>query len=211
MSTKYRDLILNRNGKVVFRPDSGDPVEVNAKIIDILWRNFGGTYVHGYKLLPPQVGIIQGDGIDIDMIESILTMAKAKGFSSDNWVFGSGGGLLQKFDRDTQKFAIKASYGEKEENFYASPESVEPGIKTVGFPIQKDPVTSSGKKSKAGKLKLLRSNDSFLTISSVNESYAMFNSYDDQLETVFENGKLVRYQSFNKIRQNAEYWFNKSL
>lgn len=89
-----------------------------------------------------------------------------------------------------------------------SPESVEPGIKTVGFPIQKDPITSHSKKSKAGKLKLLLNGNSFLTVSSVSEPKVMFNSYVDQLETVFEDGELIRFQEFDEIRKIAKSWFN---
>lgn len=185
MSTKYRNKILEREGTVVFRPDSGDPVEVNSRLIDILWDIFGGSYFNGYKLLDSHIRLIQGDGIDIDMIDKILNMAKLKGFSADNWVFGSGGGLLQKFDRDTQKFAIKASYGE---------------IKGKGFPISKDPVTSSNKKSKPGMLKLIGSIDNFMTISSDDNTPEQFNGYIDNLETVFENGEIKREQSFEEIR-----------
>ena len=185
MSHKYKDKILVRKGKVVFRPDSGDPVEVNSRLIDTLWKTFGGTYVNGYKLLPPQVGLIQGDGIDAAMINEILDMAASKGFSADNWVFGSGGGLLQKFDRDTQKFAIKASYGEK----------LVDG-KIIGFNIKKDPITAKDKGSKGGKLKLHKSGKC-MTFTSDDK---MFNSYTDELELVFENGEIKRDQTFEEIR-----------
>ena len=213
MSKENKDEILNREGKVVFRPDSGDPILVNSKLIDILWNVFGGTYVHGYKLLPPQVGIIQGDGIDAEMIQKILDMANAKGFSADNWVFGSGGGLLQKFDRDTQKFAIKASYGEKYERvLYTTMVSHECDVTIVGFPIQKDPVTSAGKKSKAGILKLHKMlHNSFMTISSVDTPKAQFESYNDELELVFEDGEIKREQTFDSVRRIAENYFNYEL
>lgn len=189
MSSKYKQEIINRNGAVVFRPDSGDPIEVNMRLIDILWTTFGGTYVNGYKLLIPQVRLIQGDGIDLQMVENILAAAKAKGYCADNWVFGSGGGLLQKFDRDTQNFAIKASYGERIVN-----------NKTEVFDLIKTPVTSKTKRSKAGKLKLQKSNDNYITISSANETDVQFNSYVDCMDVVFENGMLLRTQYFNEIQ-----------
>ena len=197
MGRKYKDKILERDGTVVFRPDSGDPVEVNMKLIDVLWGIFGGSYTkNGYKLLDSHVRLIQGDGIDNDMIELILFTAKANGYSADNWVFGSGGGLLQKFDRDTLKFAIKASYGEKE--IIGSH-----GKGVFKFPISKDPVTSKGKRSKGGKLILHKSSGRFSTISSEDQSDAMFNSYIDQLETVFENGEIKRLQTFEEVRNIA--------
>jgi len=96
MSERHRDAILSRNGTVVFRPDSGDPIKVNSKLIDILWNTFGGTMVNGYRLLDSHVRLIQGDGIDKQMLLELIAMLMLKGFSLDNIVFGSGGGLLQK-------------------------------------------------------------------------------------------------------------------
>jgi nicotinamide phosphoribosyltransferase len=197
MGTKHKEKILAREGTVVFRPDSGEPVEVNMKLVDILWNVFGGTYNNkGYKVLNPHVRLIQGDGIDIDMIEKILSTAKTNGYSAENWVFGSGGGLLQKFDRDTQKFAIKASYGTRRvEGSH--------GYITQEFDLVKTPATSKSKRSKAGILKLHKTDDGFMTISSVSETKAQFNSYVDELEIVFENGEIKRYQSFDEIREIA--------
>lgn len=186
------DKVLSRNGTLVIRPDSGNPVEVNSKIFDILWNKFGGTYnSKGFRVFNPHIRVIQGDGIDYEMIGEILTMLKNKGFSTENIAFGSGGGLLQKFDRDTQKFAIKCSYAE---------------IDGKGVNVNKDPITSSGKTSKKGLLKLHRAANSFSTISSAEETPEMFNSYVDSLETVFENGELVKEYSFDEIRAESEKW-----
>jgi nicotinamide phosphoribosyltransferase len=202
MSTKYKDKILARNGVVVFRPDSGDPVEVNMKLFDILWNTFGGTYTkNGYRLLDKHVRLIQGDGIVFDMqdstISKILTMAKANNIAADNWVFGSGGGLLQKWDRDTQKFAIKASYGvRKIEGSH--------GYVIQELDLVKTPVTSKGKTSKSGMLKLHPHTYGFTTISSADNTKIQFNSYVDALELVFENGEIKREQSFDEIRGIAE-------
>ena len=181
-----RSRILSRKGTFVIRPDSGDPLEVNSKLIDILWNTFGGTYTDkGYKVLDPHIRILQGDGIDYEMIQQLLHLAESKKFSPDNWVYGSGGGLLQKFDRDTQKFAIKCSYAI---------------INGSEVDVQKDPITSSSKKSKKGKLKLHQSGYHFSTISSATETEPMFNGYLDAMELVYENGELKREQSFDEIR-----------
>jgi nicotinamide phosphoribosyltransferase len=126
------------------------------------------------------------------MINEILSNAKANRYSADNWVFGSGGGLLQKFDRDTQKFAIKASYGER---------MVDGNIE--GFGINKDPITSSGKRSKRGMLKLHKTADAYMTFSSEDRSDIIFSSYVDDLETVFENGEIVKTQTFEDVRKIA--------
>ncbi|MDX1284265.1 MAG: hypothetical protein R3182_04615, partial [Draconibacterium sp.] len=200
MSTEYRDLILSRDGVTVFRPDSGDPVEVNSKLIDMLWEIFGGTYTEdGYKVLVPQVRLIQGDGIDRDMLNQIMKMLIAKRFSVDNIVFGSGGGLLQKFDRDTCKFAIKASYGTRMVNG-----------KLQKFEIKKDPITSKGKASKGGMLKLHRAGYGFMTMSST-DNCPMFASYADSLEVVYENGEIKMEQSFDEVRKESEYWMDIEL
>lgn len=186
--TQLREKVINHNGTTVIRPDSGHPPEVLSRILDILWNKFGGDWTNGYKLLTPKVRIIQGDGIDYEMIEEILQMMKNKQFSADNIVFGSGGGLLQKFDRDTQKFAIKCSYAE------VNGESVN---------VYKDPITSSGKVSKKGKLKLHGVGKDFTTLSSADMSPEQFNGYIDRLETVFENGELVKEYTFEEIRETA--------
>jgi nicotinamide phosphoribosyltransferase len=100
------------------------------------------------------------------------------------------GGLLQKFDRDTMKFAIKCSYVE---------------ITGVGgLSVAKDPITDKGKRNKPGRLKLVRANDgSYQTLSSIqhNDEYE---KADDELLTVFENGKLLCEYSFDTIRANCD-------
>lgn len=194
MCKKFKDKILSREGTVVFRPDSGDPVDVNVKLINILWNIFEKESTitsNGYKLLPPQVRLIQGDGIDLNSLELILKTVTDLGFSAENWVFGSGGGLLQKFDRDTLKFAIKASYGETTFDTIVT-----------GFNIQKDPITSSGKKSKAGQLKLVKSDldSEYFTVTS---EHPDFEKRKDELELVFENGEIKRTQTFEEIRTLA--------
>jgi nicotinamide phosphoribosyltransferase len=200
MSATYRELIVNRNGTVVFRPDSGDPIIVNSRLIDILWNTFGGTIVNGFKLLIPQVRLIQGDGIDRHTLLNIMEMLISKGYSVDNIVFGSGGGLLQKFNRDTNKFAIKASHGER----------IVDGV-LVKYEISKDPITSKSKRSKAGELKLIKTDSGFTTVSSVDYSEAEFNAFVDELEVVFEDGEILREQNFVEIRELSEFYLNFEL
>ena len=178
--TKLRDKVLNRDGVLVVRPDSGYPPEVVVKVLDILGSRFGYTYnPKGYKVLNPKVRVIQGDGITHPMLGTILEAMKAEHWSADNLAFGSGGGLLQKVDRDTKKFAFKAS-----------------AVKIGGLwgDVYKDPITDPGKKSKAGRLKLVLDNGIYKTIR-LEE-----NNLPDQLVTVFENGELLVDQTFAEIR-----------
>ena len=188
LGTTFKDRVLARDGRVVVRPDSGDPVEVNVELIQILAECFGTTTnTKGYKVLPPQIRIIQGDGIDRKTIQDILFALQDIGFSAENIVFGSGGGLLQKFDRDTMRFAIQCSY------------SIRNGQEVN---VQKDPKTAGGTKtSKAGMLKLVKDDaGNYSTVSSTQLSKEDLTALKDELEVVFHNGRTTRFQSFDEIR-----------
>ena len=109
-----RRQVLGRDGCVVIRPDSGDPPTVLASgrpsVLEILAEKFGYTInAKGYKVLDPHVRVIQGDAVDFAMLDAILYAMQKAGFSADNIAFGSGGGLLQKLNRDTLEFAFKCA------------------------------------------------------------------------------------------------------
>ena len=92
----------------MIRPDSGDPAQTLLKVLEKLGAIFPPTInSKGYKLLPPYIRVIQGDGISYETLETILTALQDSQWSLDNVTFGSGGALLQKLDRDTQKCAFK--------------------------------------------------------------------------------------------------------
>lgn len=187
-----KNQILERDGRLVIRPDSGDPIQTLLKIFDILFNKFGFvTNSKGYKVLPTQVRVIQGDGINFESIGEIYEALKANGISAENLVLGMGGALLQKVDRDTQKFAIKCSFVE---------------INGQGVNVQKSPTemdengntTPSFKKSKTGKLKLVRSTAGYRTVMETEAPQAI-----DELVTVFENGSLTKEYSFEEVRMRA--------
>lgn len=190
--SELKDLVLKRDGVLVIRPDSGDPVFTLLKVFDILLNKFGYTINEkGYKVLPPQVRVIQGDGINVQTIRLIYGALKVNGISAENLVLGMGGALLQKVDRDTQKFAFKCSYAE---------------VNGKPVDVQKHPVevdshgklTQSFKTSKAGQLKLIRTGQGFKTVRK-----EILPEYDDQLVTVFENGELFNQVSFEEVRERA--------
>jgi nicotinamide phosphoribosyltransferase len=108
---ELKDLILSRKGTIVVRPDTGFPPEVSTEIINMLWDSYGGTINdNGYKVLDPHIKIIYGDGIDGEMISRILhDVVTIHKFAPSNIIFGSGGAILQKHNRDTLRFAIKCS------------------------------------------------------------------------------------------------------
>ena len=177
-------MILARDGVLVIRPDSGDPLVVLPKVLEILADKFGfETNNKGYKVLNPKVRVIQGDGINIDSLEEILNMLKLKGWSADNIAFGSGGGLLVSgLDRDTQRFAFKCS-------------SVT--IDGVESDVYKSPITGGDKTSKRGRLKLIKTNGVFQTVRTTDPG-------ENILQTVFENGHMVKEYNFSEIRENAK-------
>jgi nicotinamide phosphoribosyltransferase len=108
-----KDLVVSRSedgagGTLVVRPDSGDPVTNVLKLLERLGNIFGEqTNSKGYKVLDKCVSVIQGDGISYKTLGDICAAVDQAGWSVSNLVFGSGGALLQKMDRDTQKCAYK--------------------------------------------------------------------------------------------------------
>jgi len=141
LCTVLKDEILATKAKIVFRPDSGDMMVNIPLLLKLQEEAFGYTMTEeGYKQINT-VGVIQGDGIDRAIISEVLEMVTEKlGYSADVVIFGSGGALLQKVNRDTLKFAQKAC-------------AILVDNKWVG--ISKDPVTDPGKASKEGVLTLV--------------------------------------------------------
>lgn len=142
LCTTFRDKIVASGAKVVFRPDSGDMFDIVPKILSMQAEAFGTVMnANGYSKIN-NVGVIQGDGIDPKTLKALLETVVNLGFTADNIVFGSGGGLLQSVTRDTFKFAQKTS-------------AIHVNGKWV--PIMKDPITDPGKRSKAGRVSTARS------------------------------------------------------
>lgn len=177
-----KEEVLAREGTLVVRPDSGDIVPMVLNILDRLAEKFG-TYKNdkGFKVLNDKVRIIQGDGCTVDTIYDVLYRIRMAGYSADNIAFGMGGGLLQKVDRDTQKFAFKCSSvtvnGEQRD-------------------VYKEPKSDLTKQSKRGRLSLVSGQNGFETVREEDADH-------DYLETVFEDGRLLRTQTFEEIRQLA--------
>ncbi len=183
--TELKDAVLGRDGTLVVRPDSGDALKVLPRIMWILGEQLGYTVnAQGYKVLDPHVRVIQGDGVDIVSIPKILRALEQDGWSADNIAFGSGGALLQKLNRDTQKFAFKCSYvvvnGEERD-------------------VYKQPVDEPFKVSKKGRLMLLAhgegKNVTFNTAPEGREPEVA-----NWLKTVFENGEITKHYTYDYIR-----------
>ncbi|WP_184549465.1 nicotinate phosphoribosyltransferase [Mucilaginibacter sp. FT3.2] len=190
--TELRDEILSRDGTLVIRPDSGDPIMTLLEIFNILFSKFGyTTNAKGYRVLPPQVRVIQGDGVNYTEIGNIYKALTENGISAENLVLGMGGALLQKVDRDTQKFALKCSsaiVNGQEVSVEKSPAEMD----------AQGNITTSFKKSKGGRLKLVKIDGIFKTINEDDEP-----GIENLLKTVFENGELINTISFEQVKANV--------
>jgi len=169
---------------------------VQKGIIQILFDEFGyTTNSKGYKVLHPQIGVLQGDGVSYKVIGECYNIMVNMKIDIMNLVFGSGGKNLQAHDRDEQKYAIKAS-------------KVQIGETEIA--IEKNPITDAGKKSKKGELKLVKKqistnpSEEWMNFVTLQEGDAGYDEAVSLLEPVFLNGKLLKEFSFAEVRENAK-------
>ncbi len=212
-----KDTIMARDGKLVIRPDSGDPADIlcglNTKggrhfetigyseaeskgVIELLWDLFGGTVNDlGYKVLDEHIGAIYGDSMTCDRINEINHRLSVKGFASTNWVAGIGSFRYQYQTRDTFGFAMKSTWTE---------------INGEGVSIFKDPKTDNGvKKSLKGRIVVAESPDGAGLVAlddarEGNRMIALANG-ENLLETVWRNGHFIegKYLGFDEVRRNT--------
>lgn len=206
---KLKNEILNREGKVVIRPDSGDPVKilcgdensedelVRKGLIECLWGIFGGTYSEkGYKVLHESIGAIYGDSITIERAKEICEKLEGKGFATTNVVLGIGSyTFMYNTTRDTLGFAIKATH------------SIIDGEEKL---LYKDPKTDDGtKKSHKGRVVVLEDKEGNL-VGIDGLTVEEQNSYDnDKLTEVYCNGNLTKDMTLKEIRKNVETSINR--
>ena len=186
---QLKNAVLAAPNTLVVRPDSGIPHQIVLAVLENLGAAYGVTInAKGYKVLN-KVRVIQGDGVEYAEIDKILGDMKEAGWSADNVAFGMGGALLQKLNRDTQRFAFKCS-------------SVT--INGEDRDVWKDPVTDAGKHSKRGRLRLIRDTHT------QELKTVRWNDWvpgKDLLETVFENGTIKVIPTFAEIRERAKVEF----
>lgn len=196
---QLRDKILKMDGKLIVRPDSGDPVRTPLAVIELLWDRFGGTInSKGYKVLNPKVGVIQGDGLNADTIAQLLEALLAGGYSLDNIAFGMGGGLLQEHLRDDMRFAMKVN-------------AMKVSGSDVWQDVQKKPATDLTKTSKAGRQavvyydgagELVAMREDALP-SDPDEPISEQVDNVNYLKPVWRDGAFVRRSSFEHVRRTA--------
>lgn len=196
---KYKDRIMARNGRVVVRPDSGDPVKivcgdpeaenpfVRMGSYEFLWNTFGGTFNEkGYKVLDTHIGLIYGDSINMKRQAAMYAAQEEHNFTSTNLIEGIGSYTYNMRSRDSLGFAMKSTY------------CIVDGVEKEIF---KDPKTVCGmpKKSHRGLIMVVKDeNGNYKPVDQVTAEQEA--SDTNELKTVFENGKLVRETSLSEIR-----------
>ena len=189
LCAEFKDDIINSQAKVVFRPDSGDMLEVVPKILAMQEKAFGVVKTStGHKKIQ-YVGVIQGDGVDHFMIQTMLDkITRVLGYSADCVIFGSGGALLQKVNRDTLKFAQKAC-------------AILTDSGWVG--IAKDPITDHGKKSKEGVLTLAKNKNTGQLETVRLDVEPLPEYYEDIMQLVYYKGELYNETTLAAVRNNV--------
>jgi len=206
-----KSAIMARDGKLVIRPDSGDPVDIicglNTKpnyipfgnhpevkgVIELLWDIFGGTInEQGFKVLDPHIGAIYGDSITLDRQIEIYERLAAKGFATTNIVLGVGSYTYQMNTRDTLGYAIKGAWFE----------TIDENGERKAFNIFKDPITDDGTKKSLKGLCAVHQDEN-------GEYYVQTECTPEQenggiLEVIFEDGQLYNETTLTAIREKVE-------
>ncbi len=182
----FKERIKNLPGRLVVRPDSGDPTVVPVKVVEMLGDIFGyTTNSKGYKVLPEFIRVIQGDGVNIDSIDTILDRLEERDWSAENIVFGMGGKLLGAPQRDDFRYAQKVNSA-----------TLDGEVRD----IYKNPITDPGKSSKAGRQAVVETNGKLYAI----EENHLKPDQENILKPVWRNGELLVDWTFAEIRERAK-------
>lgn len=185
--------IMARDGKLVIRPDSGDPLDIicgnalaqagtaeSKGVVQLLWETFGGHWQNGYKHLNPRIGVIYGDAITLDRAGAICAVLRSKGFASTNVVFGVGSYTYQYNTRDTFGFAMKATWAD---------------VGGAGRDLFKDPITDRKKRSLRGRISVQKDLDGELVAVD-----RLRNEHESELRCVWHDGAFEIINSFADVR-----------
>ncbi len=187
-----RQAVIDSGATLVVRPDSGDPETIVLRTVRALDASFGSTVNACGRRVLNHVRVIQGDGVNEASIEAILAALDAAGYAAGNLVFGMGGALLQQVDRDTQRFAMKCSAIRRGDTW---------------LPVGKDPVTDPGKRSKQGRLTLLRHRASgeyrTVALPVAWDDRSVEGEWEEALQTVFDTGRLIGETTLAEVRARA--------
>jgi nicotinamide phosphoribosyltransferase len=197
-----KERIQARNGKLVIRPDSGNPADIicgdplaasdpaRRGVVQLLWDTFGGTTnAVGFKELNPHVGCIYGDSINRERAQEICERLAANGFASTNIVLGIGSYNYQYVTRDTYGFAMKATWV---------------NIDGQGRAIFKTPKTDNGIKNSArGRLAVWKNQAPDGTGFVLIENATPEQEAASLLQPMWVDGKFIKTETFDVIRARA--------
>ena len=196
--------VTDRAGKLVIRPDSGDPVLIltgdasqqpgtlqHKGVIEALWDLFGGeTNAQGYRTLAPCIGAIYGDSINEERAQRICQRLMEKGFASTNVVFGIGSLTYQHVTRDTNGFAVKATWAQ---------------VNGKERMLHKSPVTDSGeKKSARGRIVIRATGHGLQMIDGLTLAEQNARESENLLQLVWKDGRFVRRTTLAEIRARVQ-------
>jgi nicotinamide phosphoribosyltransferase len=191
LGTILKDEIVNSGGMMVARPDSGDPTVQPGIIGNILAEKFGYTVNEaGYKVLSPTVGVLQGDGIRISTLESVIDGWIAAGFSIDNFLTGMGSGTTNDCQRDDFSWSMKAIANQ---------------VNGTWHRLLKDPKTDSGKKSLSGLIRCRENEKGELEVfDALIEGIHRFEHSEPGWRLWSRDGYRTFSQSFDEVRARAQ-------
>lgn len=201
LGEELHGMIMGRKGTFIGRPDSGELPGSPIAVLDQFGKSFGRTKGDYYRKLPPQVAVIQGDGVNEQSIGEILKAMKIALWSADQLAYGMGGALLQKLDRDTHKIAMKCSSVVKD-----LPSDISPVGETTHarFDVWKQPVGDPSKASKRGILGLYKNGTKLITLNEDEMHRQGFDPEDNILQTVYLDGEVKIDHNLIDIRQRSE-------
>lgn len=214
---RLKDLILGREGKLVIRPDSGDPVDIvcgsestlytgspeGKGVIELLWEIFGGEITStGYKRLDSHIGAIYGDSINLERQIDIYTRLETKGFTSTNIVVGVGSFTYVMLTRDSAGYAAKGAWFD----------IIEDG-KRIAFDIYKDPITDDGTKKSLKGLCSVRQDVGAHGMSEIYVKTQCTEEEENQglLQVIYENGKFYNQTTLENIRKTIQHQINRGI
>lgn len=195
---QLKDEILNRQGTLFIRGDSGDPVQIVTETVFELWKIFGGSKnSKGYKVLPDQIRAIYGDSITLQRCEDIYEILEKNGFAANNVSLGVGSfsmqcieedGVLKPFTRDTFGMAIKTTYGKLFDD--------------LELKIMKSPKTDKDnfKKSQRGLCIVKKENDTLVCVDNLLEAEYKQLSAENEMVVMYRNGKIMHQETLQDIR-----------
>ena len=179
------EAVMAREGTLVIRPDSGDPVETPLRVLETLWGLFGGhVNGKGFRVLDDHVRVIQGDGMSPVTIARLIERVAGAGFALDNIAFGMGGGLLQHVNRDTLAFAMKADAMQDAGGIWHD--------------IAKNPATDPAKRSKPGRQAVVMDREAPVAV-----RLDDLGGRANLLREVWRDGRLLVRHTFEDVRARA--------